>query len=253
QPVRQGALGRWFKELRSSTGPDRIGMATRTAAIGGSLALGVALVAVGLASGRPAPIPPGLDTQAASAQSTVTTTPISPNPAPGATPGATAPATPPGVARVTAVGDSVMLGATAAFNQGYAGNIAVDAAINRQFGTAIEILRNLKAAGRLSDTVVVHMGTNGVITQGQIDAMMDILKDRKRVVFLNLKVPRRWEQPDNDVLAANIPKYPNAVLIDWHSIGGAHPEYFYEDGIHLRPDGARAYVALIAQQTPENP
>ncbi|MGZ4688981.1 MAG: acyltransferase family protein [Acidimicrobiia bacterium] len=253
QPVRQGALGRWFKELRSSTGPDRIGMATRTAAIGGSLALGVALVAVGLASGRPAPIPPGLDTQAASVQSTVTTTPISPNPAPGATPGATAPATPPGVARVTAVGDSVMLGATAAFNQGYAGNIAVDAAINRQFGTAIEILRNLKAAGRLSDTVVVHMGTNGVITQGQIDAMMDILKDRKRVVFLNLKVPRRWEQPDNDVLAANIPKYPNAVLIDWHSIGGAHPEYFYEDGIHLRPDGARAYVALIAQQTPENP
>ena len=109
--------------------------------------------------------------------STVTTTPGA---AAGATPGANTPATPPGVARVTAVGDSVMLGATAAFSQGYAGNVAVDAAINRQFGTAIEILRNLKAAGRLSDTVVVHMGTNGVITQGQFDDMMSILKDRKR-------------------------------------------------------------------------
>jgi hypothetical protein len=43
------------------------------------------------------------------------------------------------------------------------------------------------------------------------------------------------------------------VLIDWHNIGGAHPEYFYEDGIHLRPDGARAYAELIRQQTASNP
>ena len=97
------------------------------------------------------------------------------------------------------------------------------------------------------------MGTNGVITQGHMDAIMEILKDRKRVVFINLKVPRRWEQPDNDVLASNVSKYPNAVLIDWHTIGDAHPECFYPDGIHLRPDGARAYAELIAQQTNPNP
>ena len=66
--------------------------------------------------------------------------------------------------------------------------------MSRQFGTAIDILRALKASGQLSETVVVHMGTNGVITQGHMDAIMDILKDRKRVVFVNLKVPRRWEQ-----------------------------------------------------------
>ena len=71
----------------------------------------------------------------------------------------------------------------------------VDAAVSRQFGTAIDILRAWHDQGLLSETVVVHMGTNGIITQGHIDAIMDILKDRKRVVFLNLKVPRRWEQP----------------------------------------------------------
>ena len=252
QPIRHGALRVWFKQMRAASGSDRIGMAARTAVIGGSLALGVVLVAVGLANGRPAPIPPGLDTRAASAQITIPTTATTQNTVAGAAPTTPAPGTPP-VARVTAVGDSVMLGAVAAFQQGYAGNIAVDAAINRQFGTAIDLLRTLKNAGRLSDTVVIHMGTNGVITQGQLDDMMSILNDRKRVVVLNLKVPRRWEQPDNDVLAANVPKYPNAVLIDWHTIGGSHPEWFYEDGIHLRPDGARAYVSLIAQQTPENP
>ena len=72
-------------------------------------------------------------------------------------------------------------------------------------------------------------------------------------MFLNLKVPRRWEQPDNDVLGANIPKYKNAVLINWHAVASAHPEWFYEDGFHLRPDGQRAYADLIAQQTTENP
>ena len=146
-----------------------------------------------------------------------------------------------------------MVGAGTALDAAARADVRVDAAVNRQFGNAIDIVRAIKDSGQLSDIVVVHMGTNGVITQGHMDAMMELLKDRKRVVFLNLKVPRRWEQIDNDVLAANVPKYPNAVLIDWHAVGAAHPEYFYEDGFHLRPDGARAYAELIAQQTSANP
>jgi peptidoglycan/LPS O-acetylase OafA/YrhL len=253
QPIRQGALGRWFKQLRTSTGQERIGMAARTAAIGGSVTLGIALVAVGLVNAQPARIPAGLDTQAAAAQTSVTTLPVTaPTTVPGAPP--TTPTVParPGVARVTLIGDSVMVGAATALEQAL-GPVRVDAAVNRQFGTAIDLLRSFKDTGQLSDTVVVHMGTNGVITQGHMDAIMDVLKDRKRVVFVNLKVPRRWEQPDNDVLASNVAKYPNAVLVDWHSIGGSHPEYFYEDGIHLRPDGARAYAELIRQQVDANP
>ena len=159
----------------------------------------------------------------------------------------------PGVpTRSRCIGDSVMVGAATAIEQAL-GPVRIDAAVNRQFGTAIELLTGFKNAGQLSDTVVVHMGTNGVITQDQMNAMMEVLKDRKRVVFLNLKVPRRWEQGDNDVLASTVAKFPNAVLIDWHNIGNAHPEYFYEDGIHLRPDGARAYAELIRQQTDKNP
>jgi peptidoglycan/LPS O-acetylase OafA/YrhL/lysophospholipase L1-like esterase len=253
QPIRQGALGAWFKRMRAATGADRLGMAARTAVIGGSLVLGVVLVAVGLANGQAAPIPPGLNTQAASATIPTAPTTTTPTTVAGQTPPATVAPPLPGVPRITAVGDSVMLGAIAAFQQRFGPDIAVDAAVNRQFGNAIDLLRALKASGRLSETVVVHMGTNGVITQGHMDAIMEILKDRKRVVFVNLKVPRNWEQIDNDILAANVTKYPNATLIDWHNLGGSHPEYFYEDGIHLRPEGARAYAELIAQATAESP
>ncbi len=254
QPIRQGALGRWFKSMRAAKGSEQMRMGIVSTVTAGALCLVVVLIAVGLANGRPAPPPPGLDAAAAASQTPVpstvpTTTPQ--NTVPGAVPPpVTQPA--PVVPRVTAIGDSVMLGAKTALEQRL-GSVRVDAAVSRQFGTAIDILRAWHDQGLLSETVVVHMGTNGIITQGHIDAIMDILKDRKRVVFLNLKVPRRWEQPDNDVLGSNIPKYKNAVLIDWHSVASAHPEWFYEDGFHLRPDGQRAYADLIAQQTPVNP
>jgi lysophospholipase L1-like esterase len=229
-------------------------MAARTAAIGGSLLLGVVLVAVGLANGQPPAIPPGLDAKAAAATS-INTTPAPTTPAsttPGAAPPPATAAANPAIPRITLIGDSVMVGAANALQQAL-GPVRIDAAVSRQFGTAIDILSAIKASGQLSDTVVVHMGTNGVITQGHMDAIMSILKDRKRVVFVNLKVPRRWEQIDNDVLAANVAKYPNMKLIDWHTIGDAHPEYFYEDGIHLNPTGQRAYAALIQQATAPNP
>jgi peptidoglycan/LPS O-acetylase OafA/YrhL len=254
QPIRQGALGRWFKAMRTATGAERIRMAMTTAFTVGTVCLAIVLITVGLANGRPAPVPPGLDASAAAAQTPVTTTPpvTQPPGTPGAPPAAAPPPAAPAIPRITAIGDSVMLGAKTALEQRL-GSVRVDATVSRQFGHAIDLARMLQGGGQLSDVVVVHMGTNGIITQGHIDAMMDILKDKKRVVFLNLKVPRRWEGPDNDVLRSNVPRFPNAVLIDWHSVGNAHPEWFYEDGFHLRPDGARAYADLIAQQTAENP
>jgi peptidoglycan/LPS O-acetylase OafA/YrhL len=260
EPVRHGAIGRWITRLRESRGQERFQLAGNAAFVGGVVALGVVLATVGLATGRPAPIPPGLDVTAAAARNPVaTTTPPATTPpatsAPGAgqTPATTVPP-PAGPVRprVTAIGDSVMLGARAALQQAI-GDIYVDADTSRQFGTGIDIVRGRKVAGLLSDTVVIHMGTNGVITGGQMETLMDILKDTPRVVFVNLKVPRSWEARDNDVLSSYVSQYPNAVLIDWHNLGGSHPEYFYQDGIHLRPDGARAYADLIAQQTAANP
>ena len=54
---------------------------------------------------------------------------------------------------------------------------------------------------------------------------------------MTVKVPRSWEAPVNATLAAEIPKYPNARLLDWKALA-TDPSLFYEDGIHLRPAGA---------------
>jgi lysophospholipase L1-like esterase len=168
-----------------------------------------------------------------------------------------APATPaPPPPAVTAIGDSVMLGAA---NQligaidGMLGTPAiphvttVDAAESRQFFTGVDVIQDYKNRGALGQDVIVQLGTNGTVDPGDFDRMMGLLADRNKVVIINAKVPRPWEQQVNDTLAAGVKKYKNAVLLDWHGYAGQHPEFFYDDGIHLRPEGAAAYAQFVSQ------
>jgi len=94
----------------------------------------------------------------------------------------------------------------------------------------------------------VELGTNGSVTSADFDAMMQASAGVKRVVFVNLDVPRSWEAPDNAVLAAGVARYPGvAVLADWYTLSTPHPEWFTADQVHLNPDGAQAMATLITQ------
>jgi len=138
-----------------------------------------------------------------------------------------------------------MLGAAATLAP-TVGNIEVDAEVGRQVSTAIDLLRAYRDAGRLGEVVVVHMGNNGTFSASQFDQMMEVLADVRRVVFVNLKVPRSWEGSNNTVLAEGMTRYSNAVLVDWHAASVDRPDFFWSDGIHLRPEGAQYYAQLIA-------
>lgn len=265
QPIRHGGLGRFWTRLRRSSYDYRISIARRATAIGSVSLLVAALVVFGLVNGKPPPRPPGLE-GTATLHTTQTLPPVPPTtggspattapPSTGGTPGTTPPSSaPPSTApttvapitRISAIGDSVMLGASSALQAEFPG-IYVNAAVSRQFPVAVDIAGQLAAAGSLGDGVIIHMGNNGLITTGQFDALMQALKGARRVVVLTLQVPRRWEVPNNDIIRAGVKRYPNAVLLDWHHIGHANPGWFWEDGIHLRPDGARAYADLIAKK-----
>ncbi len=67
----------------------------------------------------------------------------------------------------------------------------------------------------------------------------------RRVLLVNAKVARPWENLVNQRMAAAEERHPNAVLVDWFSLASEHPEWFAGDGAHLLPDGARAYAELI--------
>jgi hypothetical protein len=156
---------------------------------------------------------------------------------------------------VTAIGDGVMLGAAQPLIDAIdvrLGNppeqqlTTVDATENRQLSDGVVAIQEAKNAGVLGQVVIVHLGTNGTVDPADVQRMMSLLADRQQIIVVNAKVPRPWEQQVNDSLAASVTKFPNVVFLDWREYGLAHPEFFYDDGIHLRPGGATAYADFIA-------
>jgi peptidoglycan/LPS O-acetylase OafA/YrhL len=152
---------------------------------------------------------------------------------------------------VSAIGDSVMLGAVGRLQKDIYGLTVIDAEVGLQIYAATDTLRYRRAAGQLGDVVVVHLGNNGTFTKGQFDRIMRTLSGVDRVVFVNVSVPRAWEDPNNRVIEEGVQRYPNAVLVDWHSASADRPELFYKDGYHLRPAGQRIYAGLISAHLPE--
>ncbi len=175
-----------------------------------------------------------------------------PTPPPGPTPIAIPaesfrpiPTDEPPVGQISAIGDSVMISAADELKRTIPG-VQIDAAIGRQVSAAIRLLKQLRDAGQLGDVVIIHVGNNGVFSARQFDEMMGVLAGVRRVVFVNVKVTQRWEETNNTVLTEGVGRYANAVLVDWHAASEDRPELFWKDGIHLRPEGARLYAALIA-------
>jgi lysophospholipase L1-like esterase len=89
------------------------------------------------------------------------------------------------------------------------------------------------------------MGTNGVIQEKDLRSILEILKDRKRVVVVNDRVPRTWMKPNNKLLAKLVTQYPNARLADWNAASKGHRGYFAPDGVHLTKTGGQAFANLI--------
>jgi hypothetical protein len=180
----------------------------------------------------------------------IPTLPPTPVPTPSPTAVETAvpmgePTTPPTFDKpVTAIGDSVMVGASDDL-AAQIPNLDLDAKVGLQVSQALEMLRARRDSGELNQIVLLDIGNNAPLSSKEFDEVMQTLQGVSRVYFLNLREPRDWEGPNNQVLADGVSRYPKATLIDWYGASEGHPELFWDDGIHLRPEGATFYTNLI--------
>lgn len=148
--------------------------------------------------------------------------------------------------RVTAVGDSVMLGAAHQLAADVPG-IDLDASVGRQVGEVIALLRERAATGLLGDVVLLHIGNNGEFSDAQFDRIVEVAGPQRRLVFLTLKVAREWEEANNAVIARGAERHPRVVVVvDWRAAALERPEVLWTDDTHLRPEGAVYYAALLA-------
>ena len=240
QPIRYGALGRLWARWRSARGAERGLLGTcGLALLLGLVALGTALGA-SLAGARVPEPPAYLAALAAPPPPAAPACDAGPAAAPGPPDTTQAPDA------VTAVGDSVLLGARDQLMQALGTNLVVDAELGRQAWHVPATLQRLREAGALHPTVILHIGDNGTISEATLDRIMEALSGAHRVAIVTVRTPRPWEAPNNARLAAAARSHTNAVLVDWNGASAGRPEWFWKDRLHLRPDGAAAYAGLIA-------
>lgn len=142
-----------------------------------------------------------------------------------------------------AVGDSIMLGAV---GQLRGSGFEVDVRGCRQFSEGLSVLR--ARAGSLPDIVVVALGTNWTVTLNQIRGGLRILGPER---VLGLVTPREVggvASSDQAVMRAAGRRWPRRVkVLDWVAYSAGHWNWFWSDGLHLQPRGARALARLMRQ------
>lgn len=149
------------------------------------------------------------------------------------------------VESITAIGDSVMLGATGALQDEIDG-ITVDAKESRQVRAAKEIAADMKKNGTLGDTVIIALGTNGTFNQATGQALLDeIGHDRHIYWVLTYGKDLSWMQDVNATINDLAENNSNVRLIDWPAAATANPDWLYGDGIHLKPTGQKGYAKMI--------
>ena len=141
-------------------------------------------------------------------------------------------------------GDSVVLGARESLKS-VLGEISIDAAVSRQPEEIAERIRVRRDERRLGPDVIIHMGTNGIVQEEDLKPILEELQDRNRVVVVNVRVPRVWMKPTNEMISSLVAQYPNARLADWNSVSKGKKGYFAPDGVHLTKTGAKAFGNLI--------
>jgi hypothetical protein len=235
QPIRNGALGRIASSMRDLLSVSRrLGFAwVSAAAMLACLAFGTMTLAV-----VRAPVLVS-DVEASFAQQPTADVGLEPAEPPVRDPSLRT--------GVIALGDSVMLGAKPQLHATLR-RVYVDAALSRQVGDGVRTLGSLRARRVMREVVVVHLGTNGRFQAKQFDAIMRVAGPAAKVVWVTLKVPRRWETVNNRVIAAGVKRYSErAVLVDWHrKWRTCRGRVFWSDGTHLTKRGALCYARLIA-------
>jgi peptidoglycan/LPS O-acetylase OafA/YrhL len=269
-PIRRGVVGIWWRSLRRARDP--VPRQLVTVAFGSCLALSLFGVfslaradlqqnesAESLEAGREVvidlgeianpPVPTETGTQTTAPATATTAPPASLGSAPAEQTTTTTSTTttlplPVEPVRYLAVGDSVMLGAAPELT---ARGMVVDAAVSRQMIDMIPVFEQFRELGLFGDAVVVHLGTNGPISQSTLDTFLATMNGVPNVIIMTIRVARGWTAENNTLLRAADLEGDNKILLDWEVLSAECPgQCFYDDGFHLRPEGQIYYADLIS-------
>ena len=145
---------------------------------------------------------------------------------------------------VTMVGDSVMLGAADEIVRLNPGTV-VDAGVSRQVRKGLDYLKALDARGQLTSNVVISLGINSRFSTETGQALIDYLGKNRTIYWVNTHAEKGGTEAINSTIKQLADDNDNVTLIDWNSYATGHSDWFYSDGIHLKPKGRTGYATLV--------
>jgi hypothetical protein len=145
---------------------------------------------------------------------------------------------------VTAIGDSVMLAGAWALRSVLPG-IYIDARPSRQWAAGLTVVRDLAAAGRLRPVVVIGLGTNYIVTTGQLSELMRLLGPRRKLVLINTYEQDQWAHEVNATITAFVNRHPEIVLADWYDTIKDRTSLLWPDQVHPQLPGTRVYARMV--------
>ncbi|SMP03869.1 hypothetical protein SAMN06264868_102159 [Venenivibrio stagnispumantis] len=151
---------------------------------------------------------------------------------------------------VTIIGDSLSVGATK-YLKSFIPDAYIDAKVGRKFQELGNIIPQLEKDGKLKDIVVLELGTNGDFEIEEALNYVDYLLNKgKKVILVNVKVPRWWQDIVNRKLYIINKLRPQTLLLDWYYISNTvcqmqNINCFREDGYHLTDEGSYIFSYYI--------
>ena len=78
------------------------------------------------------------------------------------------------------------------------------------------------------------------------EEILDYLGPDRTVYWVNAYGKTlKWQNDVNSLISQVAGEYSNVTVLDWAATAPEHPEWFYDDGIHLNAEGQVGYAGFI--------
>lgn len=149
---------------------------------------------------------------------------------------------------ISVIGDSVFLGAAPSF-QKLQKNVVIDAKISRQVRHGLDVAKKLQKKGKLGNTVIISLGTNGNFNPATGQELIDYLGTGRTIYWINAYGKNLdFQQDVNKTIRGLAKKNNNVHVISWAKEAKKHPDWFYQDGIHLNATGQVGFARFIKKK-----
>ncbi len=98
------------------------------------------------------------------------------------------------------------------------------------------------ARGELPATVIVQIGDNGPVWYADMQHLRRVLRGVPRVVLVNVRLARSWQNEVNSELKSYVRSWPQAVIANWYAHSS---QAMLTDGVHPSIAARTAYASVV--------